>query len=310
MSALRTALKEYLALRRALGFRLRYAGTALPQFVRFAEQQGAAFITTALALQWAQQPVAAQPAHWARRLSMVRLFAQYRSASDPRTEIPPLKLLPHRYRRTQPYIYSAREIWRLIVAAKRLRSATGLRPCTYATFFALLAVTGMRISEPLALNREDVDLGQGLLTIRRTKFGKSRVVPLHPSTQRALRHYAGHRDRSYPHPQTPSFFLSERGTRLTQWSVRATFVHLSRQIGLRTPTARRGPRLHDLRHRFAVRTLVGWYRAGVDVERHLPTLATYLGHVHVTDTYWYLSATPELLHWATKRLERLPGDLP
>ncbi len=168
----------------------------------------------------------------------------------------------------------------------------------------------MRVSEPVGLDRDDVDLADGVILVRRAKFGKSRLVPIHPSTQQALEAYARHRDQIHPNPQTPSFFLSERGTRLTAGAVRWTFRKLSHQIGLRAPSDHRGPRLLDLRHRFAVQTLLGWYRAGVDVEQHLPTLATYLGHVHVADTYWYLSATPELLYWAAMRCERTAGDPP
>jgi len=165
----------------------------------------------------------------------------------------------------------------------------------------------MRISEPIGLDRDDVDLARGVLTIRQAKFGKSRLIPIHSSTGRALRHYAGLRDQIHPKPKTPSFFVSDRGQRLTGWMVRKTFVKLSCRIGLRGPSDSRGPRLHDLRHRFAVRTLLRWYRAGVDVDRHMPELATYLGHAHASDTYWYLSAVPELLRSATMRLERPEG---
>ncbi|NIR31074.1 MAG: tyrosine-type recombinase/integrase [Gammaproteobacteria bacterium] len=304
MSELQTTLDEYLAVRRVLGVELALAGRLLQRFVDFAQRQGARFITTQLALEWATQPLEAQPAQWANRLGMVRRFAQYCSAIDPRTEVPPSELLPHRFRRPPPYIYSDEEIARLIQAARQLPPLTGLRPHTYSTLFGLYAVTGMRVNEPLRLNRDDVDLAHAVLSVRGTKFGKSRYVPIHPSTQRVLQRYAARRKRLCPNPQSPSFFLSERGTRVTEWSVRWTFVKLSRQIGLRGPSDSRGPRLHDFRHRFAVKTLLTWYRSGVDVERHLPELATYLGHVHVTDTYWYLTATPELLHRAARRLER------
>ncbi len=307
MSPLRTAVDEYLALRRGLGFSLRLPGAMLRQFAAFLEREGAPYITRALALCWAQQPATAQPATWARRLSTVRRFAQFWSASDPRTEVPPLGLLPHRYARKPPYIYTVGEVQRLLAAAGQLPSATGLRPATYATLLGLLAVTGMRISEALALNRADVDWSEGVLTIRRTKFGKSRLIPVHPSTQRALARYTRRRDRVSPTPKTESVFVSERGTRLTEWTVRWTFNRLSRRIGLRGPADRQGPRLHDFRHRLAVTTLLRWYRAGVDVERHLPALSTYLGHRHVADTYWYVSAVPELLRLAAARLEARGG---
>jgi integrase len=303
MSELYAALEEYLSVRRALGVKLRLPGRLLERFVGFAEREGAAAITTDLALRWATQPADAQPAQWANRLGMVRRFAQYRSAADPRTEVPPPDLLPFRTQRPPPYLYSDEEVSRLLEAARQLPAVTGLRPHTYATLFGLYAVTGMRTNEPLHLDREDVDLTQGVLTVRGTKFGKSRYVPIHSSTRAVLQAYAERRDVLCPHPLAPSFFLAERGSRLTEWSVRWTFVKLSRQIGLRGPQDSRGPRLHDLRHRFAIKTLLHWYRDGHDVEHHLSELATYLGHTHVADTYWYLTAVPELLQLAAQRVE-------
>jgi integrase len=307
MSELHAALEEYLAVRRALGVKLRLAGRLLKTFVDFAEREGTTAITTDLALRWATQPADVQPAQWANRLGMVRRFAQYRSAEDPRTEVPPLDLLPFRFQRPMPYLYSDEEISRLLEAARQLPAVTGLRPHTFYTLFGLYAVTGMRTNEPLHLDREDVDLTQGVLTVRGTKFGKSRYVPIHPSTQQVLLHYAEQRDALCPHPQAPNFFVAERGTRLTEWSVRWTFVKLSRQIGLREHDDSHGPRIHDFRHRFAVKTLLQCYRSGHDVEHQLPALATYLGHTHVADTYWYLSAVPELLNLAALRVEQAEG---
>lgn len=303
MNNLRQALRDYLAVRRSLGFDLRDTEFALNRFISFAEQEGASFITSKLALRWAQRPVNAQPAWWARRLSMVRCFAQHLRAAEPRTEIPPRGLLPYRCQRKSPYLFSDQEIEHLLQAAQELPSKTGLRSATYVTLFGLLTVTGMRTSESIHLDRDDVDLAHGLLTIRQTKFKKSRYVPIHSSTRSALRDYQARRDQVHPRPNTPSFFLSEQGRRLTGWSVRQTFVKLSRQTGLRGPSDSHGPRLHDLRHRFAVRTLLNWYRSGVDVERHVPRLATYLGHTHFSDTYWYLTAIPDLLQCAALRLE-------
>lgn len=303
MSVLSCAVDEYLALRRTLGFKLTAVGHDLQQFVRFAESEGAEWVTTDVALRWATQPAKASPAHWARRLGIVRQFAQYYSAVDSRTEIAPPQLLPYHYERQPPYLYRDEEITALLEAAARLPSPTGLRAASYATLFGLLAVTGMRISEPVGLDRADVDLSQGTLSIRGAKFGKSRWLPLHPTTTARLARYAERRDCLYPTPSTPSFFLSEQGTRLTTWSVRRTFVKLSHQIGLRAPADHHGPRPHDLRHRFAIRTLLHWYRCGDNVELRLPQLAAYLGHAHVSDTYWYLSATPELLALAARQLE-------
>jgi integrase len=305
MNDLQKALNEYLNMRRTLGFKLRDEGIALPQFLLFLEKKGASFITTDFALQWATLPENVLPAYWASRLSMVRNFAKFRRAVDPRTEIPPPGLLPFQYRRKSPYIYGDGEILRLLEASSHLQSAIGLRALTYSTLFGLLSVTGMRVRESVTLNRRDVDLLRGILTVRLTKFGKSRLIPVHLSTVEKLIEYSRLRDQLFTSPRCPSFFVSEQGTRLTHWSVRWTFVKLSREIGLRAPHDSHGPRLHDLRHTFAVKTLLRWYQKGVDVERHMPKLSAYLGHTHVNDTYWYISAVPELLRLAIKRLDTI-----
>lgn len=208
-----------------------------------------------------------------------------------------------RYQRKQPYIYTDAEIGRLLDAASKLASQTGLRPRTYTTLLGLLVVTGMRISEVVGLDRDDFDISEALLTIRRTKFGKSRLIPLLASTRQALERYADERDRLLPRPMTTSLLVGDHGRRLTVNVAEQTFVKLSHQVGLRGPYDRRGPRLHDLRHRFAVDTLLRWYRSGADVDCHLPKLSAYLGHAHPTDTYWYLSAVPELMQLAATRLE-------
>ena len=306
MNALGRAMRDYLRIRRGLGFKLVDTGAALVDFVSFLDRYGASYITKELALRWAVQPSRATRAHWARRLSIVRLFAQFRSASDPRTEIPPVGLLPDGYCRKTPYIYSDREIRALMSAARRLPSSLGLRPHAYATLLGLLTVTGMRLSEVLALDSNDVDLTDGVIRVRHAKYGKSRLLPVHRSTSAALAEYVRQRDSLLRHPTTPAFFVSDAGTRITQWAARETFVRLSREVGLRGPEGRfgHGPRLHDLRHRFAAATLLRWYRAGLDVERHMLRLTTYLGHTHVTDTYWYISAVPELMQLAARRLEQ------
>jgi integrase/recombinase XerD len=302
--SLQASLDQYLGFRRALGVKLRLPGRLLQRFVDFADAAGATYITTELALAWAIQPSNAQPVQWANRLGMVRRFAQYCSAIDPRTLVPPQDLLPYHFHRPEPYIYRDEDIRRLLEAAKQLPSENGLRPHTYATLFGLYVATGMRTNEPLKMNRDDVDLANGILTIRESKFDKSRYVPVHPTTQRALRRYAKQRDLRFPQADSPSFFLSDRGTRLTEWSVRWTFVKLSCQIGLRGTNDSHGPRLLDFRHRLAINTLTEWHRRGVDVERHLPELSTYLGHAHITDTYWYLAATPQLMHYVLRRVSR------
>jgi integrase/recombinase XerD len=304
MKPLERALKDYLQIRRSLGFRLREAEGLLRNFVAFLHAESAPYITRELALRWATQPASAQPATWAWHLGMVRRFALWHSAIDPRTEIPPLGLLPHRYRRKPPHIYSDEEIEKLLRRTQQLSSPRGLRALTYTTLFGLLVATGMRVNEALGLDQPDVDLQLGILHIRRAKFGKSRYVPVHPSAVEALKKYAETRDRLFPAPLIPAFFISEQGGRITEWIARYTFAKLSQAIGLRAGALGhgRGPRLQDMRHRFAARTLIYWYRSGLDVERELPKLSTYLGHVHVNDTYWYLEAVPELLQLATERL--------
>lgn len=307
MSDLRDALENYLAIRRALGFELLGVEWRLNRFVTYMEQQGEEVITTKLAVDWATQPKGGDQAYLAQRLASARRFAAWRRATDPRTEVPPAQLLPYRYRRQHPYIYTDDEIQRLMRAARELKPTKGLRGETYETVFGLLAVTGLRISEVVALNRDDVDFEEGILSIHRTKFGKSRMVPIHESTRDALRRYAELRDDLIPVTITRAFFISdERRTRITDWSTRYNFCRASRDAGLRAPVKGyrhgHGPRIHDMRHRFAVQTMLDWYRAGLDVSREIQKLSTYLGHVHVNDTYWYFEAVPELLQLATERL--------
>lgn len=306
MTALHEALTQYITVRRALGTRLSEPAKTLRQFVTFLEGEGSSHITTALALRWAAARPDVQRATWGRRLSMVRKFAAWLSAFDPETEVPPRRLLPSRHRRPRPHIYTEAETGSLMAAAARRRSRTGLRSLTYTTLIGLLAATGLRPGEVLALDRADVDLQNGILFIRETKFGKSRFVPVAATTRLALQQYAARRDTLCPCPRSPAFFLSERGLRLVGATVRAMFVRLSRTVGLRpasgSPRAGRGPRLQDFRHTFVTRRLVEWYRAGVDVTRELPKLATYVGHTEVGLTYWYIEAVPELLTLATECL--------
>jgi integrase/recombinase XerD len=304
MNTLRDGLETYIALRRGLGTELRDPGARLHHFVEFLEREGAGAITAELALRWATAPAGATPATWAQRLADVRRFATWLSAEDPRTEIPSPALLPERWRRRPPYIYNDDEVARILSEAARLPSPFGLRGQTYQTLFGLLATTGLRLGEALGLDRDDVDLSSGVLAVRRAKFGKSRFVPVHNSTCRVLRRYVRQRDLLLPRPPSPAFLISERGTRITHSIAEHTFAVVSRVVGLRAPAGGRrgrGPRLHDMRHRLAVKVLIRWYRQGRDVERELPKLSTYLGHVHVADTYWYLEAVPELLYLATQR---------
>jgi integrase/recombinase XerD len=303
MISLRRAVLEYIEMRRSLGFGLRRVAPRLLNFVSFMEKRNATYITVELALQWAKQPPHASPATWAQHLSFVRIFARYRSATDSRTEIPPAALLPFRPKRRRPHIYTDEEIRRLLHAALNLPKI-GLRPITFYCFIGLLSVSGLRVGEAQNLKLHDVDLESGILTIRGAKFGKDRLVPLHPSACGALKSYLKQRERLWQcRSAAPNLFLSSIGNPLDGADIRRTFHELSRQSGLRSPTASKGPRLHDFRHSFASRSLLRWYQEGKDPERQLPLLSTYLGHVGWNNTYWYLSSQPELMREAMVRLD-------
>lgn len=302
MISLRSTLEQYLSMRQGLGYKYRHQARRLANFVSFMEDRKATTITTKLAVAWATLPAGHQPT-WVLRLTDVRGFARHVAYINPRTEVPPLGLLPP-LRRAQPYIYSDAEIHALLTAALALPPAHALRRWTYYHLFGLIAVTGMRLSEAIGLLRSDVALGEGVLTVRQSKFGKSRLVPLHPTTCAALSNYAEKREAHLGSHCGPHFFVAERGGPLLHQYVHRVFWRLSREIGLRRAGDHTGPRIHDLRHRFAMRTLLDWYRQGLDVEQRLPMLSTYLGHACVSDTYWYLSACPQLMEEATRRLDR------
>jgi integrase len=301
---LRAALDHYLRIRRALGYKLTKDGRALRRFVEFLEARGAERVTIELALDWATMPENGTPACFANRLSMVRGFAAYLRTIDPTNEIPPARLLRAGTRRSTPYVYSDHEIAALIDAAGMLRYP--LLVATYRTLIGLLAVSGLRVGEAIRLDQQDIDWERGLLVVRETKFGKTRLVPLHLSAIEALDDYLRRRDQLYPCPvpSTSAVFISAAGTRLIYNCVNFTFLKLTRRVGLRprSPTCR--ARIHDIRHTFAVRTVLDGYRADGDVQRRLSVLSTYLGHVNPSNTYWYLSAAPELLGLAGERLQR------
>lgn len=301
--------EDYLAYRKSLGFQLVSTERLLLQFAAYADRTGhRGHLTTDLAVRWAKLPKAGSPGYLARRLDVVRGFARHQSVADPRTEIPPPRLLGATYRRRTPHIYSEAELSALVAAARNLLPSTGLRPHTYATLFGLLACTGLRVSEAVKLVRNDIDWRQGLLTIRQTKFRKSRLVPLHATTLAALRDYVARRDRLYPAPTTEAFFLTSRGTPLALSSVGVTFWKLRKRLRWSAGRGTGKPRIHDLRHTFACRRLQRWYADGVDVDHAVAALSTYLGHATVRDTYWYLTGTPELLGLATARFERFASS--
>ncbi len=302
MSALRESLGDYLAVRRSVGYKLEDAGRILASFVAFAERAEAGTITTELALSWAAQPREASPIWLAHRLSAVRGFAAYLHALDPATEIPPADLLgAPGYQPAPPYLYSDADVAALLAAARRLTPP--LWAATSETLLGLLATTGMRIGEAMRLDRGDVDWDEGALVVRNSKFGRSREVVCHDSTVEALRAYTARRDQLCPRPASASFFVSRRGRRLAHHSVYGTFHKLAGEAGLRQRPGGRPPRVHDLRHSFAMNTLIRWYREGADVQARLPLLSAYLGHVRPSSTFWYLTASPDLLALAAGRLE-------
>jgi integrase len=296
--------EQYLDYRRKLGFKLRSEGWALLSFARYADQTGhRGAVTTELAVRWAKLPQATSPLYWARRLDIVRRFAKHRAPFETCTEIPPDGILGPSYRRSQPYIYSEDEIAALLRVAGQLRPVGGLRAYTYVTLFGLLACSGLRISEALRLSDSDVDLKRGVLTINDTKFHKSRLVPLSQSTTDALVGYAERRDQCHLLGRSTAFFVKDAGTPLKGWNVREAFSTLRRWLGW----ARHGkaaPRIQDIRHTFVVRRLLRWYEEGADIDQKIAALSTYLGHVKVSYTYWYLTAVPELMAVTSMRFER------
>lgn len=300
MNGLADRVEEYLALRRALGFKLDRHGRLLPDLAEFCARRGEHHITIDTAVAWARLPADASPSWIAERLRIVRVFARWLHAFDPANQVPPTGLWAAPVRRRAPYLYSVEEVSALLVAARAEQHP--LRAATFEAFLGLLAVTGMRGGEAMGLDRHDLDVERRLLVVRNTKFGKSRLVPVHVSTLDALRRYERRRDQLCPSPPTPAVFVSASGERLRHSTVQPVFRRLLRRAGVGAGRSRR-PRLHELRHSFAVRTLLRWHQHGVDVQAHLPALSTYLGHRDPANTYWYLSATPELLGHSAARLE-------
>jgi len=300
MSALEQSLSDYLQLRHSLGHELAEAGWLLPDFVAYLDAQGLGTVTVEAALEWSQQsPTGRVTSVGPRRMTAARGFARYLSGIDASTQVPPMGLMPHRQHWRQPFIYSPADIDTVRDLARQA-IVSPLRAATYDTLIGLLAVSGLRIGEAIKLDCGDIDWAQGVLLIRESKFGKSRLVPLHTSSMRALEDYAGLRDQLQPRPKDASLFVSLARKRLLYAVVQQTFRRLVDAAGIGTD-APSPPRLHDLRHTFAVRTLLGWYRAGEDVQARMPSLSTYLGHREPACTYWYLSAAPELLALAAAR---------
>jgi integrase len=302
-------VEDYLEHRRRLGYVLRGVDHQLRQFARYADASGhRGPVTVELAVQWAKLPEGAKPQWWATRLGFVRAFAKHRCVFEPETQVPPAGLLGPSVTRCTPHIYSDAEISALLAAAAMLGPGDGLRPHTYVTLLGLLVSSGLRISEARHLTRADVDFEAGVLAVRQTKFRKSRLVPLHPSTVDALRRYASRRDRYHASTTVDNFFLNELGGPLGESGVAKTFGILRRQLGWTKGRGGRRPRVHDLRHTMAVRVLLRWIENGDDIGGKIAALATYLGHVEVTDTYWYLTAVPQLMALTAARFESYGAD--
>lgn len=300
MSALEQDLADYLQLRLSLGHELAEARWLLPGFVAYLNAHGTSTVTIEAALGWAQQSATGRGVTVGpRRMTAARGFARYLAGIHPGTEVPPLGLMPHRQRWRRPFIYSPADI-DAVISQARCSIVSPLRAATYDTLIGLLAVSGLRIGEAIKLDLSDIDWAQGVLLIRESKFGKSRLVPLHGSVMEVLAAHAELRDELQPGPKEPSFFVSLTRNRLSYAVVSQTFRRLvvDAGVGIGSPSP---PRLHDLRHTFAVRTLLGWYRDGQDIQAKLPALSTYLGHREPASTYWYLSASPELLALAAAR---------
>jgi integrase len=278
-------VRDYLRMRRALGFKLRREGQLLVQLVAYLERASAQTLTTELAVRWARLPQNVAPINWAHRLGAARGFATYLKTIDPATEIPARGLLAASAPRPTPYLWSPDDVARLLQATGQLRPR--LRAATYEALFGLIAASGIRLGEAIGLDRDGVDLTEGVLTIREAKFGHTRLVPLHPTVTEALAGYASCRNRLCRSPRSKTFFVSSVGTALLSGEIHRTFNQLTTALGLRTASSR--PRIHDLRHSFAVRSLIDWYRAGVDIESRMSVLSTYLGHVNPAGTYWYYS---------------------
>jgi len=298
MSQFHRHAEDYLRLRRSLGFKLTLHGPLLAQFVDYLDAAQATSVTTELAVRFAHLPQRVQPIVWAQRLSMVRGFARYLHAIDPVTEVPPRRVFAPHYQRPTPYLWQETEMLDLMAQARKLRPA--LCALTYEALFGLLWSSGMRIGETINLQKGDVDLTDGVITVRQAKLGRTRLVPLQRNSVDALASYAASRNRLCPRPRSQAFFLSSRGTTLIPQAVGQTFHRLAVKTGLHTETKR--PRVHDLRHSFTVRVLASWYRSGIDVDTRMVALSTYLGHVNITDTYWYISTSPELIALVAERL--------
>lgn len=304
-STLASHVDDYLRLRRSLGYKLEREGLWLADLAVYCDTARAETLTNELTILWASQRVGAGPNGWAKRLGVARKFAAYLQTVIPTTQVPPTGIFPAKRHRPTPYLWSQTDIARLLEAARTLPSP--LRAAGMETLFGLLAATGMRIGEAVGLHRDDVDLDAGVITIRHAKFDRARLVPLHDSVTKALASYAAERDRLCPQPRSDTFFVSAAGP-IGRSGVDKVLREITTVMGIRTVDVH--PRVHDLRHSFAVRTIIGWQQAGIRIDERIAVLSAYLGHIAPADTYWYLSAAPELMELAADRLDVRYGSRP
>ena len=311
-SSVHTLVEAYLAHRRQAGFALRIEGQQLQRFAQFAEQaEHRGPLTLDPAVRWATASRRHSPLTAARRIEVLRPFARYCQRFEPGTEVPPPRLFGRGHRRLTPHIYTDEEIRALLTATTSLHPPGGLRGACCKAIFGLITTAGLRLSEATGLQGADVDLQKGLLLIRQAKFGKSRWVPLHPTTTEALQRYAHLRDRHPRSVHTAAFFVGDYGRRAQADSVEYAFRLLRQALRWEPRGGHPAPRIQDLRHTFVCRTLQRWYEKGVDIDRNILALSTYVGHAKVTDTYWYVTATPELMAIAARRVERfVEGEQP
>jgi len=306
MRNLQKLLSDYIALRRTLGSKMTKPADTLRGFIPFFAAQKAPYLTTKIALQWARLPKDANPAWWTERLGMLRGFASYWKTIDPRIEVPPVHILLPYYKRPLPHIYTDEQLSRIMLAARKIPSKDAI---TYWTLYGLMAATGIRVGEALALNNEDIGLKQGVITIRGGKHGNSRILPVHDTTRQNLQHYTRQRHRRFHRQKTGPFFVILDGRRPSHYMAWNTFKTVKIVAGI-PPSSRPGyPRLHDLRHTFAVKALMQFYQAGGNVDLKIHALSTYLGHRGMSCTYWYLTAVPELMSTALARMEENMGGV-
>jgi len=302
--SMKQQVQEYLSYRRSLGFLLRIEGQQLLEFATYVDnKKHLGPLTEEIAIEWARSSKKSSRFTWARRLEPVRCFAKYCCITEPDTQIPAKGIFGKAHRRNIPYIFSKYEIQQILGATKYLVPENGLRPISFFYLFNLLYVTGLRISEALNLTPEDVDLIRGLLWVRETKFHKSRLVPLHASTVQALSSYCQLRNKYIPPSKLQTFFILDNGKSITLRATEYAFLRIRNLLDLNAKSQGKMPRVYDLRHTFVCHRLLSWYKQGVDVHKVMPYLSTYLGHVKISDTYWYITGIPELMKIVSKRFK-------